>query len=281
MTGDCRLAWIPALTALCQEAGAVILSYYGRKERLDTRHKDNNTPLTAADIAVHHLLAQGLPRIADYPVVSEENAASHHRQDGTYWLIDPIDGTSEFIRQSGQFCILIALIHDHRPVLAMIYAPIGDECWYAVSGAGSYKRHADGLETRLYCRMAPNPPTIITHNFPQSQRMQGFMDGTFGAGYLHLRRGSALKFCAIAEGQADIYPKIVAKTSEWDIAAGDLLVHEAGGGIRLFDGSVPRYGLSGNLVNPPFLAYSRLDSQREQEYLHALAALVGSAADAR
>lgn len=274
MTGAIH-PWIPALTALCQEAGAVILSYY-QNGSLPIEHKDNNTPLTQADLAAHHLLAKRLPHIADIPVISEEGA--HHTDAPRYWLIDPIDGTSEFIRQSGEFCILIALIEHHRPVLAMIYAPTRQECWYAASGAGSYKRHADGTQKRLYCRPAPHPPAIITHNFAQSRRMHAFMDDAFGPGYQHLRRGSALKFCAIAERQADIYPKIVAKTSEWDIAAGDLLLHEAGGGIRFYDGRVPQYGLSANLTNPPFLAFSQLDTARCGHYLHKLAAWVDEAA---
>lgn len=279
MTGDSPRAWIPALTALCHEAGAVILSYYGQKDRLDTRHKGNDTPLTAADLAAHQVLYRGLPQIGAYPVVSEESDYGHHRQDETYWLVDPIDGTSEFIRESGQFCILIALIHAHRPRLGMIYAPTTRGCWYAVAGEGSYKRLPDGTETRLYCRAAPHPPAIITHNFAQSRRMHAFMDDAFGTGYRHLRQGSALKFCAIAEGKADIYPKIVAKTSEWDIAAGDLLLHEAGGGIRFFDGRVPQYGLSANLINPPFLAYSHLDDGRRDGYLQKLAELVRRDAD--
>lgn len=274
MTGELHRAWIPELTALCREASAVILSYYGHQERLDTRHKGNDTPLTAADLAAHEVLYHGLPQIGAYPVVSEESEHGHHRQQGAYWLIDPIDGTSEFIHESGQFCILIALIDAHRPRLGLIYAPTTQTCWYAFAGEGSYKRLPDGTETRLHCRIAPQPPAIITHNFAQSRRMHAFMDDTFGAGYAHLRQGSALKFCAIAEGKADIYPKIAAKTSEWDIAAGDLLLHEAGGGIRFFDGRVPQYGLSENLINPPFLAYSRLDDARRDHYLHKLAELV-------
>lgn len=276
MTGASHHAWIPDLTALCQEASAVILSYYGKNDTLNTRHKDNNTPLTAADLAAHHCLVRGLEQLGGFPVVSEESATGHHRQQGTYWLIDPIDGTSEFLRESGEFCILIALIRAHRPILAMIHAPVSGENWHAVSGHGSYKRTADGTLTRLACRVAPDPPAIITHHFPSSRRMRDFMSHTFGAHYPHLRRGSALKFCAIAEGQADIYPKISAATSEWDIAAGDLLLCEAGGGLRFADGSQPRYGLSDNLINPPFLAYSQLDPERETRYLRQLSILIST-----
>lgn len=271
MTGDELRAIIPSLTALCQEASAVILSYYGRHEALATRQKDNHTPLTAADLAAHRILHDGLPRIADCPVVSEEAEQSHGRQERHYWLIDPIDGTREFIRQSGEFCILIALIAQHRPVLAMIYAPVSGEYWYAIRHAGSYKVDAQGRTQRLHCRIPTEPPAIITHNFSQSQRMQRYLHDAFGAGYRHLRMGSALKFCAIAEGRADFYPKIVAKTSEWDIAAGDLLLHEAGGGIRFADGRLPQYGLSAHTINPPFLAFSHLDSRAQKRYLEDLA----------
>ena len=271
MTGDELRAIIPSLTALCQEASAVILSYYGRDDALATREKDNHTPLTAADLAAHRILHDGLPRIADYPVVSEEAEHSHVRQEHCYWLIDPIDGTREFIRQSGEFCILITLIEKHRPILAMIYAPVGGEYWYAIQGAGSYKINAQGEKHRLYCRIPAVPPAVITHNFSQSKRMRLYLHESFGVDYQHLRMGSALKFCAIAEGRADFYPKIVSKTSEWDIAAGDLLLHEAGGGIRFADGNLPQYGLSGNTTNPPFLAFSHLDSRAEKRYLEDLA----------
>ncbi|MDO5090664.1 MAG: 3'(2'),5'-bisphosphate nucleotidase CysQ [Cardiobacteriaceae bacterium] len=271
MTGDELRAIIPSLTALCQKAGAVILSYYGKREALAIRAKDNHTPLTAADLAAHGILHDGLVAIANLPVVSEEAEASHRRQTGRYWLIDPIDGTREFIRESGEFCILIALIDAHRPVLAMIYAPVSGDIWYAVRGAGSYKTDASGRTQRLQCRTPPAPPAVITHNFAQSKRMQQYLAESFGAEHPHLRMGSALKFCAIAEGRADFYPKIVAKTSEWDIAAGDLLLHEAGGGIRFADGRLPQYGLSAHTTNPPFLAFSRLDASARAHYLQILA----------
>lgn len=274
MTGDDLRAIIPSLTALCRKASAVILSYYGREEALATRQKNNHTPLTAADLAAHRLLHDGLMAIAPYPVVSEEAEDSHRRQSGMYWLIDPIDGTREFIRQSGEFCILIALIREHRPVLSLIYAPTSHEYWYAIAGGGSYKVDAHGAMRQLQCRAPTVPPAVITHNFPQSKRMQDFLRDAFGADYHHLALGSALKFCAIAEGRADFYPKIVAKTSEWDIAAGDLLLHEAGGGIRFADGSLPQYGLSENTTNPPFLAFSRLSPDERQHHLADLAHLV-------
>lgn len=266
MTGTIH-PWIPELTALCREASAVILSYY-QSGSLPIEHKDNNTPLTQADLAAHHFLAERLPHIADIPVISEEGA--HHTAAPRYWLIDPIDGTTEFIRGSGQFCILITLIDAHRPVLAMIYAPTSHTYWYASLGQGSYKCTVDGTLTRLSCRTTPNPPTLISHNFPKSQRLKTFWRDTFGADAPCQFLGSALKFCAIAESQADIYIKPSSATCEWDIAAGDLLLHEAGGGICFADGSLPRYGVSATLINPPFLAYSRLPAARQQQYLQHL-----------
>ncbi|MBV7435093.1 3'(2'),5'-bisphosphate nucleotidase CysQ [Cardiobacteriaceae bacterium TAE3-ERU3] len=258
---------IAQLTALCRKTSAVILSYYGDQERLDIQTKANDTPLTQADLAAHDLLITNLPSIIDLPVISEESdGQSQLRRHSDYWLIDPIDGTREFIEQTDGFCIAIARIVNHRPVLGYIFSPTSNEFWFALNGKGAYKgiypktsadKHPIAQAytfEKLRCRPIHTPITIITARRTLRKRMEAYLERSFGE-YQHKTAGSALKFCHIVEGYADIYPKTSAATSEWDIAAGDILLHEAGGGLRLADGSIPRYGYNDTTLNPPFLAY--------------------------
>lgn len=265
---------ISAIAALGHKTGAAILSFYGQPERYHIQQKSNHTPLTAADLAAHELLVRELPRIIDLPCLSEESdAAVHHNPPGDYWLIDPIDGTREFIENTGQFCIAIARIRQGRPTLGFIYAPVSGDYWYALHGQGAYQTDACGNTRRLQCRPAATPPTIITARPGLGQRMRAYLSDNFGD-YRHICRGSALKFCAIAEGDADLYPKLTPTTSQWDIAAGDILLHEAGGGLRLLGNHLAQYGGSDTL-NPPFLAYGAgFDEAALQRYFTAMQAVL-------
>ena len=261
---------VAAIAALGKKTGAAILSFYGRPESYRIQQKDNHTPLTAADLAAHDILVRELPRIIDLPCLSEESdSAVHQNPPADYWLIDPIDGTREFIENTGEFCIAIARIEQRRPTLGFIYAPVNDEYWYALHGAGAYKSDANGKTRHLHCRPVPTPPSIITARPALGKRTRAYLTANFGD-YHHICRGSALKFCAIAEGEADFYPKLAPTTSQWDIAAGDILLHEAGGGLRLFGNHLPQYGGSDTL-NPPFLAYGAgVDETTLQRYFNAM-----------
>jgi len=158
---------IADIAALAAQTGAAILSYYDHPDSYHVRVKDNHTPLTEADLAAHDMLVRGLPHLMDLPCLSEESDASVHQYPpDDYWLIDPIDGTREFIERSGQFCIAIARIQHGKPSLGFIYAPIGGAYWYALHDKGAYKYN--GAEhTRLHCRHAPSLPTIITASTSQ------------------------------------------------------------------------------------------------------------------
>lgn len=244
---------IADIAALAAQTGAAILSYYDHPDSYHVRVKDNHTPLTEADLAAHDMLVRGLPHLMDLPCLSEESDASVHQYPpDDYWLIDPIDGTREFIERSGQFCIAIARIQYGKPSLGFIYAPISGVYWYALHDKGAYKY--DGTEyTRLHCRRVPPQPTIITARARLSRIMRDYLYANFG-NYHHICCGSALKFCAIAEGYSDIYPKLSPTTSQWDIAAGDILLREAGGGLRFYGNQPVTYGARA-ITNPPFLAY--------------------------
>ena len=244
---------IADIAALAAQTGAAILLYYDHPDSYHVRVKDNHTPLTEADLTAHNMLVRGLPHLMDLPCLSEESDARvHQHPPDDYWLIDPIDGTREFIERSDQFCIAIARIQHSKPSLGFIYAPISGAYWYALRDKGAYKY--DGTaHSRLHCRPVPQPPTIITARPRLSRIMRDYLDANF-AGYHHICCGSALKFCAIAEGRADIYPKLSPTTSQWDTAAGDILLREAGGGLRYYGNSPGSYGNRAT-TNPPFLAY--------------------------
>lgn len=259
--------------ALCQQASAAVLHFYHGGASLGITEKDNHTPLTLADLAAHDILVKNLPDIVPIPVISEESVQSvHNDSHEDYWLIDPIDGTREFINRTGEFCICVARIQSGRPTFGMIYAPITGEYWYAGKNQGAFKKAADGTTAALHCRTIASPPAIITAQYRFSNRLRSYLEAAIGA-FSCQRKASALKFCAIAEGKADIYPKISATTSEWDTAAGDILLTEAGGGIRYWDNTLMRYGSRDTTLNPPFLAFGAgVDDAKLAEYFAVMEA---------
>ncbi len=250
---------ISALVALSQSTSAAILTFYCQRHKLNTQHKANDTPLTDADIVAHHLLTQELPNIIDLPIVSEES--SHEQQQmnyDDYWLIDPIDGTRNFIEEVDEFCIAIARIQAGRPILGLIYKPVTHQYWFALKNKGAYTGHAQADGSLLLSPIHSSPlittPRIITSRFHRSIKLQHFIEQAVGQ-HEHIYLGSALKFCAIAEGKADLYPKLSATTCQWDIAAGDVIISEAGGGIMIAGEQTILYGADFSLINPPFIAY--------------------------
>lgn len=245
---------IAQIAALAKKTGAAILSFYNTPDSYQIIQKDNHTPLTDADLAAHHILTEGLEHILPLPCLSEESDPVVHRSThDDYWLIDPIDGTREFIERTGEFCILIARIFRKEPVLSFIYAPVSNQYWYALAHKGAY--FSDHQHTvRLFCRRVNfQSLTIITARPQLSKRVRYYFTHNF-PDYHMIHRGSALKFCALVEGRADIYPKLSSTTSQWDIAAGDLLLREAGGSLRFYGNQLPSYG-NGETLNPPFLAF--------------------------
>lgn len=274
---------IAKIAALCANASAAILSFYTHQDEMGIIVKDDNSPLTQADLAADRILSQGLAGIADIPVISEENRASHHRHFDDYWLIDPIDGTKEFIQRSGQFCIAIARISGRRPVLGLIYSPITQQYWYAARGMGAYKAGPNQAPQRLSCRhFDPKQPRLLSARAKISKRLHGFLQGCFGD-YRHISQASALKYCRMAEGEADFYVKLSLGGCEWDIAAGDILLSEAGGGMRYFADPAPiAYGARDTLHNPPFIAYGQgFDAAAIADCFAAMQALFAAEQDGR
>lgn len=263
---------------LAERAADCAMRYYHDDYHIET--KDDNSPVTQADLAVSALLEEHLPNIADFPVLSEENQPSTAQWQNweTYWLIDPIDGTKHFIKRTGDFCVCIALIHRNEVIFGLIAAPVTQEIWLAQSASHSGKSPI--LEKYTAGEAVAFPPndhsdtvaSIVTLSAASvSEHMRALL--AVLPPYDWYSRGSALKYIDIVEGKATLYPKMW-DTCEWDSAAGQCILACAGGAVVRFDnGKALRYGLSASLINPHFLAYRGLSAEKVSALLDSYAAL--------
>ncbi len=252
LTDLCSL--LPPLRRLVRQAGAAILTVYNSDFAVQA--KDDASPVTAADIEAERLILAGLAELTpDIPVVSEEAAAAGQRVDvsgGTFWLVDPLDGTKEFVKRNGEFTVNIGLVVDGRPQLGVLYAPIPDRLFAACPGQATVEDQ--GAQPRPIACRQPGPAGMIvlssrSHRDPA--RFERFV-ADFRVAELHLS-GSSLKFALIAAGEADLYPRF-GPTMEWDTAAGHAILTAAGGCLTELDGTPLAYGKAG-FGNPSFVAW--------------------------
>jgi 3'(2'), 5'-bisphosphate nucleotidase len=249
---DAELLREPAV-ALARQAGAAILAIY--RSGFSVAHKDDRSPLTEADLAAHRILVDGLQALTpELPVLSEESAhvpyAQRHRWH-RYWLVDPLDGTREFVKRNGEFTVNVALIDDGRPVLGVVYAPDRDELAVATSAGGAtLVRDGTGRRLRVGARH-PGPWRVAGSRSHKDPRMDRFL-AALGAHEL-VAVGSSLKFVLVAEGAADVYLRF-GPTSEWDTAAGQCVLEAAGGRVTDLAGAPLRYNTKESLLNPDFIA---------------------------
>ena len=234
-------------------AGAAILDVYAQE--FPVEFKADDSPLTQADLAAHRIIVAGLRALApDIPVLSEEDADipwSVRRTWNRHWLVDPLDGTREFVKKNGEFTVNIALIEDGRPVLGVVYAPVFDYLLHAESGAGAFLRQAGGDVPAVTARPAASPLRVAasrSHLDPRTAAALERMGDTERHGL-----GSSLKFCRIAEGRIDVYPRF-GPTSEWDTAAAQCVLEAAGGVVLRLDGTPLDYNRKENILNPDFIA---------------------------
>ncbi len=248
-------AWRERSIAIARQAGTAILEVYAQDFTVQT--KGDHTPLTAADLAAHRIIASELAVMTpDIPVLSEEGAGidwATRRQWARYWLVDPLDGTREFVKRNGEFTVNIALIEDGAPVLGIIYAPVLDYLVHAQKGAGCWMRDsASGEDMRLATqRPARAPLRVAASRSHLDARTANALDAM--GEHERLALGSSLKFCRIAEGRADVYPRF-GPTSEWDTAAGQCILESAGGVVLDLSGAPFRYNQRETLLNPDFIA---------------------------
>ncbi len=245
---------LEAVIALARQAGSAILDVYAGE--IDVVHKADHSPLTEADRAAHHILVDGLSALPEpLPVLSEESAAvpwSERRQWSRYWLVDPLDGTREFVKRNGEFTVNVALIDGGRPVLGVVLAPALEYLVFAERGEGAWLRAANGQDIRLQTTQpAAAPLRVAASRSHLDERTQALL-GRLG-NHERIGLGSSLKFCRIAEGRVDFYPRF-GPTCEWDTAAGQCVLEEAGGMVIGIDGQPLRYNRGDSLINPDFLA---------------------------
>ncbi len=241
--------------AIARAAAAAILEIYHSDFVVQT--KADASPLTAADLAAQRVIMAGLSALDPVlPVLSEEAKAlpwSERRHWTRYWLVDPLDGTREFVKRNGEFSVNIALIDNHRSVLGVVLAPVTGELYIAEQGQGAWlQAQADGPWQSIATRALAQPPLVAgsrSHGGLQAAMLQQLV----GADYQLHPLGSSLKFCLIARGAADLYLRL-GPTSEWDTAAAQCVLEEAGGAVLDLAGQPFRYNRGESLLNPEFIA---------------------------
>jgi 3'(2'), 5'-bisphosphate nucleotidase len=247
---------LEAVADISRRAGREILEVYGTD--FESRAKADDSPLTEADLRAHRLitaeLAQLSPRL---PVLSEEAADISFAERSSwsrYWLVDPLDGTKEFVSRNGEFTVNIALIEGHRPVMGVVHIPVTDTTYSGIPGTGAWCASHDRPRIPIAVRRVARPPLrVVGSRSHGSTRLEAAL---VSMGPHELKpAGSSIKLCLVADGSADLYPRL-GPTSEWDIAAGQAVIEGAGGQVvRMDDGQALRYNTRAEFLNPDFLAY--------------------------
>ncbi|MBE2211213.1 MAG: 3'(2'),5'-bisphosphate nucleotidase CysQ [Xanthomonadaceae bacterium] len=239
--------------AVAEAAAADILAIYARD--FDVEHKQDATPLTEADLAAHRRIVAGLAALTpEIPVLSEESAEQCfelRKGWARYWLVDPLDGTREFVKKNGEFSVNIALIDDGIAVFGVIQQPVTGLVWHGAPGQGAFRRE-QGRDTAIQARIPVRAPLrIAASRSHRDARTEGVIARFSRAEVVGL--GSSLKFCRIAEGSIDLYPRF-GPTSEWDTAAGQAILEAAGGAVVDSRGRPLRYNQRETLLNGDFFA---------------------------
>ena len=255
ITGELR----EGVIAIARAAAAEILRVYDSE--FAVQHKDDDSPLTAADLAAHHCIVDGLARLSpDIPVLSEESAhevsAARRLPWTRLWVVDPLDGTREFVKRNGEFTVNIALVVDGVAVFGVVQAPVTGDLWHGGSGLGAFRRSEDDLDVALQARIPALPPLRVaasrSHRDGRSEAFIAAMARSAGT-VEPLGLGSSLKFCRLAEGSMDVYPRF-GPTSEWDTAAGQCVLEGAGGCVLDRKGRPLRYNQRDTILNGDFIA---------------------------
>ncbi|WP_429234483.1 3'(2'),5'-bisphosphate nucleotidase CysQ [Aeromonas salmonicida] len=249
---------ISELEPIARAAGDIIMAIYSQPFTVE--YKGDESPLTAADKGAHEVIVQALAGLTpDIPVLSEESGPEvmglRHGWS-RYWLVDPLDGTKEFVSRNGEFTVNIALIEDGKPLWGLVYAPVLDRLWYGGKGMGAW-RVADGKREAIQTmpHQEGSPWRVVGSRNHLSRETLDYLArfGDIERGEIELvSMGSSLKFCIIAEGGAELYPRL-APTCEWDTAAAQAVLEGAGGSVTRLDGSPLAYNKP-DILNPWFVA---------------------------
>jgi 3'(2'), 5'-bisphosphate nucleotidase len=263
---------LPDVRRIAQEAAEAILQIYHSAD-WQVDFKADNSPLTQADLAAHGLIVSRLQALTpDIPVLSEESQGITYRERqhwSMFWLVDPLDGTREFIQRNGEFTVNIALIHQHRPVLGVVHVPVQHLTYWAAEPLGAFKNEGERAVSLRANETLTLPMRVVASRSHAGVETQAFLD--------HLRRdyplavvsqGSALKLCLVAEGSADLYPRL-GPTMEWDTAAAQCVVEQAGGWVTTLENTPLQYNKE-NLLNPFFMVASPATAALWRPHLHGV-----------
>ena len=249
------------VTAIAAQAGRAILEVYGQD--FEVQSKEDSSPLTQADLASHRIIRDRLAQLTpDVPLLSEESADiafEERTQWSEYWLVDPLDGTKEFVNRNGEFTVNIALVRDHEPVLGVVHVPVTGVTYAGVVELGATRQGpGQAVEPIRVQRPCREPVRVVGSRSHANPKLEGYLAAL--GDYELVSMGSSLKFCLVAEGSADFYPRL-GPTSEWDTAAAHAVVRAAGGRIVTLDGRPLQYNLKASYLNPEFLVIA--DPERD------------------
>ncbi|MDH3747690.1 MAG: 3'(2'),5'-bisphosphate nucleotidase CysQ [Gammaproteobacteria bacterium] len=250
---------IEPVIALASEAGDRILEVYATD--FDVQSKEDESPLTQADLASHKIIVAGLAVLTPLiPIISEEEGLpdfAERRRWRRYWLIDPLDGTKEFVNRNGEFTVNIALIENHRPVFGVVRVPVQKKTYLGCEGYGAERREdGSAAKTIRVAETVSEPARVVGSRSHRGASLDAYLDnlGKFDL----VPMGSSLKFCVVAEGGADVYPRL-GLTSEWDTAAAQAVVEQAGGSVVELDGKPLSYNKKEDILNPWFIVIGAAD----------------------
>ena len=245
---------LEAVRLIAEEAGKAILKIY-QLDNYEIQTKSDDTPLTKADLASHNIIFNALSKLApEIPILCEEGEKLNI-DVSTFWCVDPLDGTKEFINKSDEFTVNLALINNHKPVFGFVGIPALDTLYWGGKGHDSFKSSNNTSFQAIHVKKTSNVTRVFASKSHLNPETETFIDALVGEIEL-VQAGSSLKFLRIAEGEADIYPRL-APTCEWDTAAAHAVLEGAGGSVTQVDGSELRYGKT-NILNPYFVARGKV-----------------------
>lgn len=250
---------LPDVVRIAKAAGDAILHIYEHSNDIEIQSKSDDSPLTVADTTANKIICDGLQQLSvQFPIISEENRQIEYAERSKYeycWMVDPLDGTKEFIKRNGEFTVNIALIHQNRPVMGVVHLPVKNETYWAASNQGAH--FSNGTTTTILEAPAFNLKdtglTLVCSRSHLNEETKSFVDQFEQPNLLPC--GSSLKFMALAAGNAQIYPRL-APTMEWDTAAAQIVLEEAGGSVINKETNKPLEYNKENLLNPHFIAYA-------------------------
>jgi len=248
-------ALLDPVKEIARDAGVRIMEVYSRDFAVD--HKDDKSPLTEADLASHRVIVERLQRLTPaIPILSEESATEipveRRLAWQRFWLVDPLDGTKEFIKRNGEFTVNIALVEGNGPILGVVHVPATGVTYSGAKGVGAFREDAEGCRTIHVTAPCEMPLRVVGSRSHAGPHLEGYLEHL--GEHEMVAKGSSLKLCLVAEGLADCYPRF-GPTSEWDTAAAQAVVENAGGKVVNLDDRPLTCNEGESVLNPYFLVY--------------------------